>query len=342
MMVAPVTQGAGPIGAVHHSRHANFGWLNSSATRGDAEGARKAFDAVSTSPMPSAEVVSARGSIDAIGAALASGDMNAIRDAVEQFRSNGAGGCGKAQPAVPAPPVSTPATVDVPSEVPATDTGSVTPPAPADMCAGSEQQTEDASPAESAPSAAPAQEGRSHGMNSRLAALGEALASGDLAAAQQAFADFVAHRGENHGHHHHHDDTQAQVVTGTPPATGTPATTGTQADQQNPASPADPVADPGASSPAPVQEGPQHGIKGLLAALGEALASGDLAAAQQAFADFIAHRGEGHHHHHDEDTQDQVASSAPADQQPAAGSCDPAADTCTPGATPAPEVQPQA
>ena len=111
-MVAPVTHGApmahvsprvqgapveqGPAKAqgsekahgAHHPRHANFGALNSAVRHGDFEAAQKAYEALSTSSLPSAVAVRAKGSIDAIGAALASGDAASIRDAVAAFRSH--------------------------------------------------------------------------------------------------------------------------------------------------------------------------------------------------------------------------------------------------------------
>jgi len=53
--------------------------------------------------------------------------------------------------------------------------------------------------------------------NDRLAAMGQALASGDMTAVQKAFADFQTSRGNGHHHHHH---AQSAASSGSTPSAG--------------------------------------------------------------------------------------------------------------------------
>lgn len=70
-----------------HSRHVNFGQLNSAIARGDLSAAQGAFSAISGSESPSAWAVKNRGSMEAICFAIASGDTEAGRKSLAEFRS---------------------------------------------------------------------------------------------------------------------------------------------------------------------------------------------------------------------------------------------------------------
>ncbi|HEY6870823.1 MAG TPA: hypothetical protein VI199_13805 [Novosphingobium sp.] len=94
-----------------------------------------------------------------------------------------------------------------------------------------------------------------------MAALGAALAAGDISAARKAFADLAAQQAQGHHHHHHHrghDHDSAPVQTAASPAT--PAAPGTDA----PAPAADgatvdgdkgDTAAPAATAPTPAEPG---------------------------------------------------------------------------------------
>ena len=61
--------------------------------------------------------------------------------------------------------------------------------------------------------------------NSPLAKLGQALKSGDLSAAQSAFAEIRGHKGHRAHHHHHHAAAQSTDPNQTNPATSNPGST---------------------------------------------------------------------------------------------------------------------
>jgi len=119
-MVAPVAHGSPMAHGVHHPRHANFGALNSAVRHGDFEAAQQAYDALSESSLPSAVAVRARGSIEAIGQALNSGDIESVREAVAAFRSHRT----LAEPAAEEPVAE-----EVPVDVPAVEEPVEQPPA---------------------------------------------------------------------------------------------------------------------------------------------------------------------------------------------------------------------
>jgi len=70
-----------------NSRPANFGQLNSAIARGDLSAAQGAFASLTQASSPSALSVKSRGSLEAVGLAIASGDLEAARASLANFRS---------------------------------------------------------------------------------------------------------------------------------------------------------------------------------------------------------------------------------------------------------------
>ncbi len=90
---------SGAVGRSHsaHSRPANFGQLNSAIARGNLTLAQNAFDALNNSTAPAGTAAKARGSLEAVGAAIASGDVEATQKSLADFRAGGT-----SEPAPPA------------------------------------------------------------------------------------------------------------------------------------------------------------------------------------------------------------------------------------------------
>ena len=300
-MVSPI---ANRTAAAHHAGHHNrlSGVASMMASRQAQQGQSSSRPETSRATVHGdndigqkqrAAAFNARQSIEAIGAALNSGDQAALKAAVEAFRSGG-----KAPTAAPSDG----------SEVAAV--------------------------------------GPRHGQgrSRRLAAIGQALEAGDLEAARKAFAGLAVHRGEGR-HNHHRTEKALGIPAQTPPA---PANTA-DAEVQTPVSPpvsvpsvasaagqetaaqANSTAVPAASAGEPAKAG-ETPRKRPLAALGEALASGDLEAAKKAFADLVAQRAERRHHHHD---HGHTSTSAPVTTVPqqAAGTGSSAASSTEASAT---------
>jgi len=80
---------SGAVGRGHaaHGRPANFGQLNSAIARGDLAAAQNAFTAITQSTAPAAMAVKARGSLETVGAAIASGDLEAAKKSLADFRN---------------------------------------------------------------------------------------------------------------------------------------------------------------------------------------------------------------------------------------------------------------
>lgn len=80
---------SGAVGRGHaaHARPANFGQLNSAIARGDLAVAQSAYTALNESTAPAAMAAKARGSLEAVGAAIASGDVEAARKSLADFRA---------------------------------------------------------------------------------------------------------------------------------------------------------------------------------------------------------------------------------------------------------------
>lgn len=80
---------SGAVGRGHaaHARPVNFGQLNSAIARGDLAAAQTAFTALNESTAPAAMAAKARGSLDAVGAAITSGDVEAARKSLADFRA---------------------------------------------------------------------------------------------------------------------------------------------------------------------------------------------------------------------------------------------------------------
>lgn len=97
---------SGAVGRGHaaHARPANFGQLNAAIARGDLTLAQNAFDALNASTAPAAVAAKARGSLEAIGAAIASGDVAAAQKSLADFRAGRA-----SEPAPSNAPTPTPA-----------------------------------------------------------------------------------------------------------------------------------------------------------------------------------------------------------------------------------------
>lgn len=145
-----------------------------------------------------------------------------------------------------------------------------------------------------------------HGRRALMAALGQALSAGDLAAARKAFADLTARRG----------GAQADAPATAPaPAASSAAPATPAADAVGPPAGPDPAAtaaditavpanakavtetSPPLQSPAPDSTTAGPAGANPLVSLATALASGDLDGARKAFADLSAQHGAGHHHH---------------------------------------------
>lgn len=80
---------SGAVGRGHaaHARPVNFGQLNSAIARGDLAAAQTAFTALNESTAPAAMAAKARGSLDAVGAAITSGDVEAAKKSLSDFRA---------------------------------------------------------------------------------------------------------------------------------------------------------------------------------------------------------------------------------------------------------------
>ena len=80
---------SGAVGRGHaaHARPVNFGQLNSAIARGDLAAAQTAFTALNESTAPAAMAAKARGSLDAVGAAITSGDVEAAKKSLADFRA---------------------------------------------------------------------------------------------------------------------------------------------------------------------------------------------------------------------------------------------------------------
>lgn len=80
---------SGAVGHGHaaHARPVNFGQLNSALARGDLAAAQTAFTALNESTAPAAMAAKARGSLDAVGAAITSGDVEAAKKSLADFRA---------------------------------------------------------------------------------------------------------------------------------------------------------------------------------------------------------------------------------------------------------------
>ena len=85
-MTMPISGAAGPRHATH-ARPVNFGQLNSAIARGDLAAAQASFTALTESNAPAAMAVKARGSLEALGAAITSGDVEAARKSLADFRA---------------------------------------------------------------------------------------------------------------------------------------------------------------------------------------------------------------------------------------------------------------
>lgn len=103
---------SGAVGRGHatHARPANFGQLNSAIARGDLAAAQTAFTALNESTAPAAMAAKARGSLDAVGAAITSGDVEAAKKSLADFRAGRI-----VEPA----PTTEPATVEATAPAPA-------------------------------------------------------------------------------------------------------------------------------------------------------------------------------------------------------------------------------
>lgn len=80
---------SGAVGRGHaaHARPVNFGQLNSAIARGDLAAAQTAFTALNESNASAAMAAKARGSLDAVGAAITSGDVEAAKKSLADFRA---------------------------------------------------------------------------------------------------------------------------------------------------------------------------------------------------------------------------------------------------------------
>jgi hypothetical protein len=80
---------SGAVGRGHaaHARPVNFGQLNSAIARGDLAAAQTAFTALNESNAHAAMAAKARGSLDAVGAAITSGDVDAAKKSLADFRA---------------------------------------------------------------------------------------------------------------------------------------------------------------------------------------------------------------------------------------------------------------
>jgi hypothetical protein len=80
---------SGTVGRSHAAQAspANFGQLNSAIARGDLTAAGKALAALSESSAPAALAAKARGSLEALGAAIGSGDVDATKRSLADFKA---------------------------------------------------------------------------------------------------------------------------------------------------------------------------------------------------------------------------------------------------------------
>jgi hypothetical protein len=80
---------SGAVGRGHaaHASPVNFGQLNSAIARGDLAAAQTAFTAINESTVPAAMAAKARGSLDAVGAAITLGDVEAAKKSLADFRA---------------------------------------------------------------------------------------------------------------------------------------------------------------------------------------------------------------------------------------------------------------
>lgn len=103
---------SGAVGRGHaaHARPVNFGQLNSAIARSDLAAAQTAFTALNESTAPAAMAAKARGSLDAVGAAITSGDVEAAKKSLADFRA------GRITETAPTPE---PATVEATTPAPA-------------------------------------------------------------------------------------------------------------------------------------------------------------------------------------------------------------------------------
>lgn len=113
---------SGAVGRGHaaHARPVNFGQLNSAIARGDLAAAQTAFTALNESTAPAAMAAKARGSLDAVGAAITSGDVEAVKKSLADFR---AGPITETAPTTEPAPVeaATPAPAPAPAPEPTID-----------------------------------------------------------------------------------------------------------------------------------------------------------------------------------------------------------------------------
>ncbi len=72
---------------INHAKPANFGQLNSAIARGDLAAAQTAFTAINESSTPSAMAAKAKGLLEPIGSAIASGDVEAAKKSIADFRA---------------------------------------------------------------------------------------------------------------------------------------------------------------------------------------------------------------------------------------------------------------
>lgn len=106
---------SGAVGRGHaaHARPVNFGQLNSAIARGDLAAAQTAFTALNESTAPAAMAAKARGSLDAVGAAITSGDVEAAKKSLADFRAGRI-----VEPAPTTEPVTVEATAPAPAPAP--------------------------------------------------------------------------------------------------------------------------------------------------------------------------------------------------------------------------------
>lgn len=111
---------SGAVGRGHaaHARPVNFGQLNSAIARGDLAAAQTAFTALNESTAPAAMAAKARGSLDAVGAALTSGDVEAAKKSLADFR---AGRITESAPATEPAPVEATTSAPAPAPEPTID-----------------------------------------------------------------------------------------------------------------------------------------------------------------------------------------------------------------------------
>ena len=79
--------GASARANINHAKPANFGQLNAAIERGDLAAAQTAFTAINESSTPSAMAAKAKGMLEPIGSAIASGDVEAAKKSIADFRT---------------------------------------------------------------------------------------------------------------------------------------------------------------------------------------------------------------------------------------------------------------